>query len=88
MPTITLVVTIATVVVIACVAAFALREPAGAVALVGCALVWLRIDTPGAGPVLLRISSTHGVHLGDLPALGMLVLAVIAAVRMRRTSRP
>jgi hypothetical protein len=40
------------------------------------------------GKVLLSLTSTHGVDAGDLPALAMLLLAVVLAIRSRsRTAR-
>jgi hypothetical protein len=40
------------------------------------AAVSLIVTEPRRGPVLLIVSSSHGVHLGDLPAAALLVLAI------------
>ena len=41
------------------------------------------------GKVLLSLTSTHGVDAGDLPALAMLLVAVVLAIwsRSRGTAR-
>ena len=41
------------------------------------------------GKVLLSLTSTHGVDAGDLPALAMLLVAVVFAIRSasRSTAR-
>ena len=38
------------------------------------------------GKVLLSLTSTHGVDAGDLPALAMLLVAVVLAIRSRSRS--
>ena len=38
------------------------------------------------GKVLLPLTSTHGVDAGDLPALAMLLVAVVLAIRSRSRS--
>jgi hypothetical protein len=44
-----------------------------------------------AGPVLLRLTPGHGVHVGDLPTVPFLFVAVwsvVAALRMLEVSAP
>ena len=53
--------------------------------LVALSLWWVIPLHSFAGPVLLKLTRTHGVHVGDLPTLPFLAAAVwsgVAAMRM------
>jgi hypothetical protein len=53
--------------------------------LVALSLWWVIPLHSFAGPVLLRLTPGHGVHVGDLPTVPFLVVAawsVVAALRM------
>ena len=76
------------VLVVAAVVALRGREPAAIVTLLGAALVWTFIDAPMEGPVILRLSATHGVHVGDLPAFAAAAVAFVAVRRLLRTREP
>jgi hypothetical protein len=57
----------------------------GAFGLVALSLWWVIPLHSFAGPVLLKLTPAHGVHLGDLPTVPFLVVAAwsaVAAVRM------
>jgi hypothetical protein len=57
----------------------------GAFGLVALSLWWVIPLHSFAGPVLLKLTPGHGVHLGDLPTVPFLVVAAwsaVAAVRM------
>jgi len=58
---------------------------AAAVALVGLSLWWVIPLHAFAGPVLLTLTATHGVHLGDLPTLLFGAVALRSLVVARRT---
>lgn len=58
---------------------------AAAVALVGLSLWWVIPLHAFAGPVLLTLTPTHGVHLGDLPTLLFGAVALRSLVVARRT---
>ena len=63
----------------------------GAGGLVALSLWWVIPLHSFAGPVLLRLTASHGVHVGDLPTLPFLVVAawsVVAALRMLDISAP
>ncbi len=69
-------VALTTLLVMAGSAVAALRGLRGAtlVMIVAFAL-WLAVDDPLAGPVLVRLTDRHGVHVGDvLAAVGVLVV--------------
>ena len=57
----------------------------------GCGIVFLE---PWHGPIVLSLSTGHGIDTGDLPALPLLALAVAIAFgrtppgRMDRAGRP
>jgi hypothetical protein len=55
----------------------------GVVLLLGaaCAVV---VDQPWHGPVLLSVSSTHGIDAGDLPAVALFALALALATMLVR----
>ena len=50
------------------------------------AAFWLVLGPAWHGPVLLPLSKSHGIDVGDLPALPLVALAVVIAMR-RRTGR-
>jgi hypothetical protein len=56
-----------------------------AAALVAVTLWWVVLPHAFAGDVLVRLTSTHGIHAGDLPSL---LFAVAAALTLRRLRRP
>lgn len=56
----------------------------GAGALVTLSAWWVIPLHSFAGPVLLTFTRSHGVHLGDLPAVPLLVVAGWSAVAARR----
>ena len=49
-------------------------------------LAWLAIAGAGDGPVLVHLSPSHGVHVGDLAAVAVTVAwaAVTASARRAR----
>lgn len=55
--------------------------------LVLTALLWPLPDHPFQGPVVLKISYLHGIHLADLLSIVALTVAVLPLHRMR-TRRP
>jgi|SRR5688572_19631834 len=59
--------------------------------LVALSLWWVIPLHSFAGPVLLKLTSAHGVHVGDLPTVPFLLAALwsaIAALRMLEVSVP
>jgi len=52
-----------------------LCEPQEAVGLAVAAALWIVINGPVAGPVLLELTPDHGLHVADLPSLVALVTA-------------
>jgi hypothetical protein len=56
--------------------------------LVGLSLWWVVPLHAFAGPVLLTLTRTHGVHVGDLPTLVFLALAARSLVVARRLAAP
>jgi len=54
-----------------------------AVLLVVAAVVWLRVDEPVEGPVLVELSQNHGVHVADLLSVAMVLLAAAIAWPVR-----
>ena len=59
--------------------------------LVALSLWWVIPVHAFAGPVLLKLTAGHGVHLGDLPTVPFLLVAawsVVAALRMLEVSAP
>ena len=59
--------------------------------LVALSLWWVIPLHSFAGPVLLKLTPGHGVHVGDLPTVPFLFVAtwsVIAALRMLEVSAP
>ncbi len=46
-----------------------------ALGLVAAAVLWLLVNKPLEGPTLIAFDDTHGLTVGDLPALAALVLA-------------
>ena len=57
---------------------------AGAAMLAATSIVWLTVNGPMEGPVLVQLSATHGITGGDLAGVAGLGLAAIRAVRARR----
>jgi hypothetical protein len=55
-----------------------------AVSLAVAAVVWLLINKPYEGPVLLVFNESHGLTLADLPSLAALVVAAALAWPHRR----
>lgn len=56
--------------------------------LVVAAVIWVRINKPVEGDVLLELTSRHGVTTADLLSLVMLAMAVVIAWPSRRPPRP
>jgi hypothetical protein len=56
--------------------------------LVVSAVIWVRINKPVEGDVLLELTSRHGVTTADLLSLVMLAMAVVIAWPSRRPPRP
>jgi hypothetical protein len=46
-----------------------------AVALVAAAVIWILINQPVEGPVLLTLSATHGITVADLLSIALLMIA-------------
>ena len=55
-----------------------------AAVLVGATSWWVLLPHLLAGPVVLTLTATHGVHLGDLPTLGLLAVAARSLLEVRR----
>jgi hypothetical protein len=53
-----------------------------AAALVALAVSWLFL-APWHGPIIVSLSDTHGIDLGDLPALALIAFAVAGLARAR-----
>jgi hypothetical protein len=53
-------------------------------ALAGLSIWWIVPVHSFTGPVLLTLTATHGVHLGDLTVFGFAALAVRSLVAARR----
>ena len=59
-------------------------QPAAlALALAAVAVGLVVVEPFPKGKVLFSLTSTHGVDTGDLPALAMLLVAVVLAIRSR-----
>jgi len=59
--------------------------------LVALSLWWVIPLHSFAGPILVKLTPGHGVHLGDLPTVPFLLVAAwstIAALRMLEISTP
>jgi hypothetical protein len=67
---------------------FSARRVLVAALLVVAAVIWVRINKPVEGDVLLELTSRHGVTVADLLSLVMLAMAVVIAWPSRRPSRP
>ena len=50
-----------------------------AAVLVVLAVIWVLVNGPVEGPVLLVFSRTHGLTVADLPSLAALVVAAVLA---------
>jgi hypothetical protein len=46
-----------------------------AVGLIAVALLWVLVNGPVEGPVLLVFAPSHGITVADLPSLAALVIA-------------
>jgi hypothetical protein len=46
-----------------------------AVGLIAAAVVWVLINGPVEGPVLLVLTPSHGITVADLPSMAALVIA-------------
>ena len=60
---------------------------AATVLLLGITAWWVLLPHAFAGPVLLTLTRTHGVHEGDLPSLAFVVLAARSLVVSGRLVR-
>ncbi|HZQ27820.1 MAG TPA: hypothetical protein VFA94_08985 [Acidimicrobiales bacterium] len=65
-----------------------MRGPGGKRGVVAGALVmvgglWIATEPLGKGPILVSFTRNHGIDLGDLPAIALL-LAAAMIVRLRR----
>ena len=57
----------------------------GVVALAGMSLLWLVVNGPMEGPVLLTVTAAHGVTGADLAGLAGLALAAYRFTALRRS---
>ena len=57
----------------------------GVVALAGMSLLWLVVNGPMEGPVLLTVTAAHGVTGADLAGLAGLALAACRFTALRRS---
>jgi len=46
-----------------------------AVGLIAAAVVWVLVNGPVEGPVLLVLTPSHGITVADLPSMAALVIA-------------
>ncbi|GAA4750127.1 hypothetical protein [Actinomycetospora chibensis] len=67
---------------------FSARRLMLAALLVVGAVIWVRINKPVEGDVLLELTSRHGVTTADLLSLVMLAMALVIAWPSRRPPRP
>jgi hypothetical protein len=51
-----------------------------AVGLVAAAVIWVLVNGPVEGPVLVVLTPSHGVSVADLPSLAALVIAGLLLV--------
>lgn len=51
-----------------------------ALGLITAAVIWVLVNGPVEGPVLLVLTPSHGITLGDLPSLAGLVIAGLLLV--------
>jgi hypothetical protein len=61
----------------------------GCLALIGLWVVagwWVVAVHPWAGPVLVTVTETNGVHLGDLPAIALGAAVTVYVWRKARTA--
>ena len=59
----------------------------GAAALAGMSLVWLLVNSPMEGPVLVTVTRGHGLTGGDLAGIIGFALAVVRAMVLTRRPR-
>lgn len=57
---------------------------ATAVVLVGVAVIWVRVNSPFEGPVLIVFTRNHGLTVADLPSIAAVVVAVLLVWTGRR----
>jgi len=67
---------------------FSTRRLLLAALLVVAAVIWVRINKPVEGEVLLELTSRHGVTTADLLSVVMLAMAAVIAWPSRRRPRP
>lgn len=67
---------------------FSARRLLLAALLVVAAVIWVRINKPVEGDVLLELTSRHGVTTADLLSLVALAMAVVIAWPSRRPPAP
>ncbi|WP_328305262.1 hypothetical protein [Actinomycetospora sp. NBC_00405] len=67
---------------------FSARRLMLAALLVVAAAIWVLINKPVEGEVLLELSRRHGVTTADLLSVVMLAMAVVIAWPSRRRERP
>jgi hypothetical protein len=60
---------------------------AGVAALAAVSVLWLLVDAPMEGPILITVTPTHGVTGADLAGVVGLALAAYRAVPLHRRSR-
>jgi hypothetical protein len=63
---------------------FSARRVLVAALLVVAAVIWVRINKPVEGDVLLEVTSRHGVTVADLLSLVMLAMAMVIVWPSRR----
>jgi len=48
-----------------------------AVGLVGAAVIWMLVNGPVEGPVLLILTPSHGITVADLPSLALIIIGAV-----------
>jgi hypothetical protein len=48
-----------------------------AVGLVGGAVIWIVVNGPVEGPVLLTVTPSHGITVADLLSLALIIIAAV-----------
>jgi hypothetical protein len=51
-----------------------------AVGLAGAAVIWILVNGPVEGPVLLTLTPSHGITVADLPSLALIIIAAVILI--------
>jgi hypothetical protein len=51
-----------------------------AVGLAGAAVIWILVNRPVEGPVLLTLTHSHGITVADLPSLALIIVAAVILI--------